>query len=402
MLFLRRSPLARSGGFGDDNQVAASDPATAVGRERLSISVTFLVHGLVVATWVSRIPAVQSSLELSPAVLGAILLALAAGSILAMPLTGALIHRVGSRRLVTATSLFFCFALPLLTLPSSPLRLALSLFVFGAAAGAMDVAMNVEAAAFETRRGRPVMSSFHGLFSIGGMLGAALGGGLAQLGLSVAAHFMLACLSLATVVIVISRWLPEGSCRSDTTLAFRFTRELWLLGGIAFCVAVGEGAMADWTALYLRNSLATSVGVAALGYAVFSAFMAAGRFLGDHLTMRLGRKRLVQRGVLLAGLGVCTALLTPSIALALLGFGLVGAGFSAIIPIVFGAGARVKAVAPGVGVASVTTTGYFGFLIGPPLIGFSAQLTSLRIALALVAVLCCVAFLLARSAELSD
>ncbi len=386
----------------NDGQVPASGPATLVRRERLSISLTFLVHGLVVATWVSRIPAVQSSLQLSPAVLGSILLALAGGSILAMPLTGSLIHREGSRRLVTATSLFFCLALPLLTLPSSPPLLALSLFVFGAAAGAMDVAMNVEAAAFEKRRGKPVMSSFHGLFSVGGMLGAAIGGGLAQSGLSVGAHFILACLCLSTVVLTISPWLPGGSSQSESTLTFRFTRELWLLGGIAFCVAVGEGAMADWTALYLRNSLATSVGIAALGYAVFSAFMAGGRFLGDHLTTRLGRKRLVQRGALLAGLGVCAALFTEFSWMALLGFGLVGAGFSAIIPILFGAGARVKGVAPGVGVASVTTTGYFGFLLGPPLIGFTAELTSLRIALALVALLCGLAFLLARSAELGD
>jgi len=364
--------------------------------------VTFLVHGLVAATWVSRIPAIQSSLDLSPAVLGTALLAIAAGSLVAMPLTGALIHRVGSRPLVKITSLLFSLSLLLLAWPSSAPLLSVSLFIFGGAAGAMDVSMNVEAAAFEKKRARPVMSSFHGLFSVGGMLGAATGGALAQAGLSVGAHFIPAGLVLALSSLAVSRWLPEGSSQSEPALAFRYTRELALLGGIAFCVAVGEGAMADWTALYLRNSLATSVGFAALGYAVFSAFMAGGRFLGDHLTWRLGRKRLVSGGSLLATLGICTALATHYTWLALLGFGLVGAGYSVIIPIVFGGGARVKNVAPGAGVAAVTTAGYFGFLLGPPLIGFTAQLTSLRIALAMVALLSVLASWLGRRASLND
>ncbi len=319
-----------------------------------------------------------------------------------MPLTGALIHRVGSRRLVKVTSLLFCLSLPLLAWPSSTPLLSFSLFIFGSNAGAMDVSMNVEAAAFEKKRGRPVMSSFHGLFSLGGMLGAAIGGALAQAGLSVGAHFIPAGFAFAVLSLSIFRWLPEGSSQSEPALAFRFTRELGLLGAIAFCVAVGEGAMADWTALYLRNSLATSVGLAALGYAVFSAFMASGRFLGDHLTWRLGRRWLVSAGALLASLGICTAIATHYTWLALLGFGVVGAGYSVIIPIVFGAGARVKSVAPGPGVAAVTTAGYFGFLLGPPVIGFTAQLTSLRIALAMVGVLSLLAFWLARRASLSD
>jgi len=358
--------------------------------------VIFLVHGLVVASWVSRIPAIQSALALSPAVLGTVLLAITAGALVAMPATGALVHRFGSRRLVILATVFFCLTLPLLSLADSAFELALALFVFGSAAGGMDVSMNVQAAEFERKKGRPVMSSFHGLFSVGGMLGSAIGGAMAQRGLAAGTHFVLAGPSFLVLACSVLSWLSAGSSRSESSVTLRFDRRIWVLGAIGFCILIGEGAMADWTAVYLHSSLGTSPGLAALGYGVFSACMAGGRFLGDWLTEVLGPVRLVRIGSILAAFGMAAAILTANVPLALVGFGLVGAGFSTIIPIIFGAGASVEGLTPGAGVAAVTTAGYLGFLLGPPLIGWTAQLTSLRTALGFVTILSLVAAVLAK------
>jgi fucose permease len=262
----------------------------------------------------------------------------------------------------------------------------------------MDVSMNVEAAVLENRYGRPIMSAFHGLFSVGGMVGSAIGGVFAEAGYSPQLHFSLGAIAFGALGACVMAWLPPGSSDASGSLAFRFTRELWLLGALGFCILVGEGAMSDWTGVYLRNYLGTSPGIAALGYAVFSAAMAIGRFAGDWLAIRVGKVRLVRAGALLAAAGLTGALLIGDTRAALIGFACVGAGFSTIIPIVFGAGANVNGVAPGAGVAAVTTAGYLGFLIGPPLIGFTAEYTSLRLALGVVAVLSLVASFLAPAA----
>jgi len=379
--------------------VGSIDRASSLRKERFSISVIFLVHGLVVASWVSRIPAIQSALGLSPAVLGTVLLSTTAGALVAMPVTGGLVHRFGSRRLVIITTVFFCLSLPLLPIPGSAAGLAVSLFIFGAAAGGMDVSMNVQAAEFERKRAKPVMSSFHGLFSVGGMAGSAVGGAVAQRGLSPGPHFVLASLTFAVLAGSVLTWLSPGTSRSESSLALRFDRRILVLGAIGFCILIGEGAMADWTAVYLHNSLGTNPGLAALGYSVFSACMAGGRFLGDWLTQTVGPVRLVRAGSLLAAFGMAAATIMQNVPLALVGFGLVGAGFSTIVPIIFGAGASVKGVPPGAGVAAVTTVGYFGFLLGPPLIGWTAQWTSLRTALGFVTVLSLIAAALARGVK---
>jgi len=376
--------------------VRAIDRTFSFRKERFTISVIFLVHGLVVASWVSRIPAIQSALGLSPAILGTVLLSTTAGALVSMPLTGGLIHAFGSRRLVVVTTVFFCLSLPLLSHPGSAAGLAVSLFIFGAAAGGMDVSMNVQAAEFERKRREPVMSSFHGLFSLGGMLGSAIGGAVAQRGLGPSPHFTLASLTFLVLAGSVLPWLSPGTSRSESSLTLHFDRRILVLGAIGFCVLLGEGAMADWTAVYLHGSLGSSPGLAALGYSVFSASMAGGRFLGDWLTRALGRAWLVRAGSLLAAFGVLSAILVENVAVALVGFALVGAGFSTIVPIIFGASASVRGVPAGTGVAAVTTAGYLGFLLGPPLIGWTAQLTTLRAALSLVAVLSLVAAFLAK------
>ena len=259
--------------------------------------------------------------------------------------------------------------------------------------------MNVDAAALERRSAKPIMSSFHGLFSLGGMVGSAIGGAFAAAGVPPLTHFVVSAVLFGAVAICVFPWLPAEQADGGPSLGFRFTRPLAILGAIAFCVLVGEGAMADWTAVYLRDVLGTGPGSAALGYAVFSGAMAAGRFTGDWLNLRLGPARLVRGGAVLATVGIGFALAGNSVALALIGFACVGAGFSCIVPIVFGAGANVEGIAPGAGVAAVTTAGYLGFLTGPPLIGFTAEFAGLRVGLAVVAILSAVAALLAGAVK---
>ena len=369
-------------------------------NERLSISVIFLVHGLIVAAWLSRIPAIQAKLALSPGRLGTVLLASTAGALVAMPLTGWLIHHVGSRVMTMLGSVLFCASLPLMAFAPSTLWLGGALFIYGATAGCMDVSMNAQAVSLEHLWGRPIMSSFHGLFSLGAMGGAALGGLAAAAGQSPKVHFTGCALAFGLLAAAVFRWLlPDPERQGDGHLGLRFTRQIVGLGLIGFCILLGEGAMADWSAVYLRTSMKTGAGFAAIGYALFSGGMTIGRFTGDFLTERLGRVRLVRDGALLAFAGLTFALGIGTTWSALIGFAAAGLGFAAIVPLIFAAAGRVPGMTPGAGIASVTTAGWLGFLTGPPLIGFTAEVTSLRFALGTVAILSAVGAWLAPMVE---
>jgi len=358
----------------------------------------FLVHGLVVATWVSRIPALQTRLALNNGVLGLTLLGAACGSVVAIPFCGWLIARAGSRR-VTAWSTFgFCFALLPLTLASNAAELACALFLLGAMGATMDVAMNVQGVEVEQALGAPTMSRFHAMFSIGAMAGAGLGGLAAARSIVPREHFAAAAVAYAAIAAVFAPGMmktghaPEHAHR----LPFRkIPAGLLAVSAIAFCILLSEGAMADWTAVYLRQVLRTGAGTAAAGYAVFSAAMAIFRLLGDAITAHLGNVRTVRTGSLVAGAGVLCAIAAPSAFWAFPGLAAAGAGFSVIVPLAFGAGGRVTNVSPGAGVATVTGLGYIGFLFGPPTIGFIAHALTLRYGLGVVVLACLVACALA-------
>ena len=330
----------------------------------------------------------QAALGLSKSALGSALLAIAAGSMISMPIAGWLTALYGSKKTTVAASLAFCAALVLPGLANNLFLLAAALVCYGAGAGAMDVAMNVQGVEVETAYGRPVMSSFHALFSLGGMLGSAVGGLIAAAGVSPVWHFAAAAALLAIATIAVYSGMldhvhPEGH---PPVPSFRISRPVLVLSLLAFCLLLNEGAMADWSSVYLRSSLETSEGVAAYGYAVFSATMAIGRLIGDRLTMKFGRVEMVRYGALVAGCGLAAALAVGTVAAALIGFAAVGFGFATIIPLVFGAAGRIEGQSSGSGLATVTTIGYLGFLIGPPLIGYAADLLTLRLALILVVV----------------
>lgn len=358
---------------------------------RRAVATLFLVNGALFATWVSRIPAIEAGRGMTHAMLGLALFVVALGAMISMPLAGFLISRIGSDRVCRAAVLLYASMLPLLILAPNAVTFALALFAFGFGHGALDVAMNAQAVSVEKSYRRPIMSSFHALFSTGGLIGAALGGGIAALGLQPATHFSLMAAVLGGIALTTFRSLHpfEGSMVPAAAIEPKAffplpSRGLVALGAIALCIMMGEGAMADWSAVYLRKIIDTSEGLAATGYAAFSIAMAAGRFFGDRLSAHFGPVQLVRGSALFAMVGLGLVLSTPYSVVSLLGFACVGLGFAPIIPQVFSAAGHHSGVNHGVALASVTTLGYLGFLLGPPAIGFAAGWVGLHAALAIL------------------
>lgn len=371
----------------------------ALRAARWGVAAMFFVNGAGYANWVVRIPAIQERLSLSEGALGLALLGVPAGALLSMPLTGWLAAHFGSRHVTAVSALAFCAAVPIPGFAASLPALVLALVAIGMSSGAMDVSMNAQAVAVELRMARPIMSSFHGLFSLGGLAGSAAGGYVASLGIRPEAHLGGAALVLALGAVIASRVLLPAS--ADATaggpMFARPSRELLGLGVLAFSVLLGEGAMADWSAVYLRESLGTGPGFAASGYAAFSFAMAGGRLAGDLLSARFGAAKLVRTGGTLAAVGLTGALALGQPWAAVVGFACAGAGFSIVFPNVLSATGRMHAGAAGTAIPAVSTMGYTGFLAGPPLIGFAAELSTLRLALGVVVLFSLTIALLART-----
>lgn len=361
-----------------------SDPSARAAR--IAVSVIFFINGFGFASWVPHIPTVQTRLGLSPSHLGLALLAMAAGALASMPLSGAMVARFGSRAMTMGGSVLFCALVALPVRATDFVLLVASLLVLGAANGTMDVSMNAHAVAVEKRLGRPVMSSFHALYSLGGLAGSGSSILWLSLGLTPPVHMTGVAVLCLVSVLGASRFLlaevPEE--QGATGQAFMLPRgPVLTLGLLTFMVMMVEGGMADWSAVYLRQSLGAEVGLAGAGYAVFSLAMATGRLTGDWLTQGLGPATLLRVGGALATCGLGGALLLHHPVAALVGFGCVGLGLSNLVPVLFSAAGRMPGLSPGVGIAAVSTTGYGGFLVGPPLVGFLAEQTGLPLALGL-------------------
>ena len=355
---------------------------------RLAVSVLFFVNGAVFAAWAANIPAVQHALNLEPGPLGLVLLAVPAGAMAGMPLSGWLAPALGSRRVAIISALVFCAALPLLALAPDPALLALALCVFGAAGGATDVTMNAQASEVERLCGRPIMSSFHALFSLGGLAGSGLVAASVALGVAPLTHLVPVALLGFLAALAASRGLlPPISRRPPRRRAFaRPPASLLGLGALAFAVLLCEGAAADWSAVYLRNDLGAGPATAAAGFGAFSLAMAVGRLCGDRLVHRLGSVAVVRGSAALAAVGLGTGLLIGRPPAAVAGFACLGLGCSNVVPVLFSAAGRTPGVVPARALAAVTLMGYTAFLAGPPLIGLIAQATTLPAALGLLVV----------------
>lgn len=394
------------GGFGDE----AGRPGKEFSLARMAVVAVFFLNGFGFANWVVRIPAVQENVGIGAGALGFGLLGLAVGSLISMPAIGGFVSRFGSRPIVILTMLSYCVLLPLPSFATSFVALFFTLLVVGLSHGGVDVAMNTHAVAVENGYGRPIMSSFHGFFSLGGLVGAVTGGVIAGLGIGVTAHLAGVSALLAVVTLIAIRHLLPASRDADSReeeahrspMLVRPTKALAGLGVIAFCVLVGEGAMADWSAVYLSGTLGTGPGFAAAGYAVFSLTMTVGRFTGDRMTERIGAKNIVRGGASVAAAGLAVGLIAGSPYLALFGFACAGIGFAVVFPTALSAAGHSKDTAPGPALAAVAAAGYFGFLVGPPSIGFAAELLGLGGALFIVVALSATVALLAGTVEGKD
>lgn len=354
---------------------------------RIAVTAVFLASGASLGTWVSRVPALQQRLDASKAELGLALFGLAVGAVVGLPLAGWLAHRFGSRRITRTALLGVAVTMPLPGLAPTLFALALCFAAFGLASGILDVAMNAHGVEVEGLYGRPILSSFHAAFSIGGLAGAGAGGVAAALGVSPALHFALAGAAFAAVWAWTGpRLLPHAVDRAAEGLSLRaLSQGLAAVAALTFAAMLTEGAAADWGAVYLHDVVGTSQGVATIGFIAFSVTMTLGRLVGDRVTARVGPVALTRAGGLLAAAGVAGALAMRQPAVVALGFACLGAGVAVVVPMAYRA-AGVRAAAPGI--AAVSTVGYGAFLVGPPLIGFLADATSLRAALSLVVLLC--------------
>jgi predicted MFS family arabinose efflux permease len=346
----------------------------------------FLICGTATSSWAPMVPFAKERLGLDEGALGFILLALGGGSTVAMPLAGIAIHYWGSRRVVTCTALGMCAALPFLAVAASPLLLAITLFAFGAALGAMDVAMNAQAIAVQHAMARPIMSSFHALFSVGGIAGAALVSLFLRSGMELAAGVTMIAIAMAVLAVFEQRHLVKDMGSGEgTTFTIVPKAAVLLLGALCFLSFLGEGAVLDWSAVFLREQRHVDVSLAGMGYAAFSVAMTICRFTGDAVTHRFGTRQVLRIGGALACAGFLAVALLPSTFAALAGFVIVGIGAANIVPVLFSGAGRVPGVPAGIALATVTTIAYIGLLLGPALIGFVADATSLPVAFVLVA-----------------
>lgn len=347
---------------------------------RVSVATGFMLSGAGFASWVVRIPDAQRRLDLSEGTLGLTLLGMSAGGFIAMPLSAALIARYGSRRVALGASLCLAAGLMGPARAPTPVLLALTLLVLGAASSIMAVALNTQAAEVERRMARPIMAGLHALFSLGGLVGAGVGGLVADAGIGAGPHLAVTGLAIAVLALASAPHLLERDSEpaAAPSAGARPARPLLLLGLVAFCVLFGEGAVADWSGVYLRDSAGAGPAQAAAGYAAFSLTMAIGRFAGDALTLRLGPARLVRLGGATAAAGIALAVTRREPWLAILGFGAVGAGLSSVFPTLVAAAGRIAGAQPSSSIAVVSSMGYAGLLAGPPLIGLVAEVLSLR------------------------
>ncbi|MGW5036818.1 MFS transporter [Streptomyces parvulus] len=372
-------------------------------RLRIALTAFFALDGFVFAGWVVRIPAIKEQTGASASALGLALLGVSAGAVVTMTLTGRLVRRYGSHPVTVACAVLLCLSIALPPLTHSALALGAVLLVFGSAYGGINVAFNSAAVDLVAVLRRPIMPSFHAAFSLGGMVGAGLGGLVAG-SLSPTRHlFGLALIGLL-VTLVAGRALlrcepaappdrPAAGDDGSPRRPDRRTRRLVITFGlIALCTAYGEGAMADWGALHLEQDLDASPGLAAAGYSCFALAMTVGRLTGTTLLERLGRTTTVVAGGTTAVAGMLIGALAPSVWAALFGFAITGLGLANIFPV---AVERAGALGGPSGVATASTLGYGGMLLGPPAIGFMADWFSLSAALTSVAALAAVAVLVA-------
>ncbi|KAF0811845.1 Inner membrane protein YbjJ [Andreprevotia sp. IGB-42] len=361
-------------------------PHAVFSRARWATMWLFFMAGASYATWGVHIPTIRDKFGLSAGMLSMLMFAMAAGAIVVMKPVGRWVARQGSARAAWQAGLVYAAAIALLMLAPSFWLVTVFLVLFAIGNTGYDVAMNAQAATVEASAPRPVMAQFHGMFSLGGMVGASLGGVLITAGVPPLAHCLgMAALLLLTVVWSKPRMQEDHPVAPPSAAHQHVGKVLWLLGALAFLGLVAEGAMYDWTVIYLRD-IALTPQYASFGYATFSAGMAIGRFGGDALRARFGMEKLLKLSGWAGFAGIALAIALPWPLTSLLGFTLMGLGCANLVPIFFLAASRLPGISPAEAIAGVARLAYVGLLLGPVLIGMVAEHSTLRWGMVVVAV----------------
>jgi len=360
----------------------------SLGGASRALRTQFFVMGVLFATWGVHVPIVKAHYGLGEQALALAMLASGVGALAALAYAGRIVGRYGPRAIAAAMGCVSCVAIASLEVSTQYAALLVVMLVFGSFGSLFDVSLSTEASEIERLTGKPLMSGFHGMFSLGGMAGAGLGSAVPALGLSPQAHLLTATGACALAVLVASRaMLPVPDHAGEEKHPLSLPRgPLMLLGVLAAMGLIAEGAIYDWSVLFMKQERASDASTAALAYASFSAAMAAGRFAGDWVRARVVPRRLLRASGALAAAGMALTLAVPSPNVALIGYALVGLGLSNVVPMLFSAASQVPGVSPAHGIAAVSGVGYLGMMAGPPLIGLIAEHTSLTTGLLVVVV----------------
>jgi MFS family permease len=358
---------------------------------RIAVSTFFFVNGFLYANWTARLPELQRFFGLNNAQLGTVLFCIALGSMVSMPFAGWLGSRFGSDKILKIVAILFCLSIPMVAISQNEWIIRLCFFFLGAASGSMDVTMNGQAVLVERLWGKIIFSSFHAIFSIGMALGAAAGGIFSSFEVRLQAHlFVIGLLGILPILWASKQLIkdqkhePEtlkSNVKTDNFLAFK---TILPFGILAFCCMTGEGAMVDWSAIFMNTVVGQSEVISAWAFGIFGVSMTIGRIFGDFFTLKLGKQKLMLIDALLAIVGLAMALTFVSVWGTFVGFFLVGLGLSTIVPIVFSSAGNLKNISPSAGISMATSIGYTGFFIGPPAIGFLAETFGLRVGLGFV------------------
>ena len=377
----------------DHSKFASVDTSVVPGikRTRIAVALVYFCMGLCFSSWASRIPDIKTALHLNDAIFGSILFALPSAQFLMMPFSGRMVTHYGSRKVIL-------FALPLYTLCLSNIglvkegwQLAVALFLFGLAGNLCNISINTQGIAAERLYSRPIMSSFHGVWSLAGFTGALIGLLMINLKVATYPHFITVILIVWTVVWINHPFLVKGKTgfnKEEPKRKFfnKPDRILLQLGIIGFCSMASEGAMFDWSGLYFKDVVKAPSSLVIIGYTSFMIMMATGRFVADRMISKIGRKRLLQISGIMISAGLFTSVLFPYLIPCTIAFMMVGLGVSSIVPTVYSAAGRQSRVPAGIALATVASVSFLGFLMGPPLIGYISEIASLRYSFAVIGV----------------
>ncbi|SFE56179.1 MFS transporter [Flavobacterium xueshanense] len=358
-------------------------------RIRWAVSMFYFGMGLCFATWASRIPDIKTALHLSEGDLGSILFALPLGQLVIMPFSGKLVTRFGSHRILIFSLLLYVFSMTNLGLAAAAWQLSLGLFVFGIFGNLSNIAVNTQGVYTEVLFKKTIMSSFHGMWSFAGFMGALVGLGMLAFKLTPYIHFLI----VGGIVFLMMAFNYKFLIKAKETIKAEkkklFSKPdsalIWL-GIIGFCCMASEGVMFDWSGVYFKDVIKAPGPLFILGYTSFMIMMAGGRFLGDGLIRKFGRKTVLQISGIMISAGLFTAVFFPFVIPATIAFMFVGLGVSTIVPTVYSVAGKTPNVSPSVALTTVSSVSFLGFLMGPPIIGYIAELSSLRFSFAFIGI----------------